>query len=180
MYWVRKEIFCINLESNNVKYALILGKWKFELSIHRPEVWDFCQLWRNNCYLSADTTKVSSFFTHLQLIINIFLEVKLYWFPQNYQATFLNKDLICEKMKPWQQWMACFPLHYRHGFLSLPWMEFAAAVPAQAAHLQKLCCPRQQNQHLLPASPLGTDSGQQELHLSHLWGFMYHPSKEGD
>lgn len=94
--------------------VLILGKWKFEVSIHRLQAWDFCQLWQNNCCVSADTTKVSSFFTYLWLIINIFLEVELYLFSQNYKATFLNKDLICEKMKPWQQWMVCFPLHCRN------------------------------------------------------------------
>lgn len=102
------------MESNNVTCPLILGKWKLELSIHRPQAWDFCQLWQNSCCLSSDTTKVSPFVTYLWLIINTFLEVQLYQFSQNDKATFLNKDLIYEKTKPWQQWMVCFPLSYRN------------------------------------------------------------------
>lgn len=74
-----------------------VGKWKFGVSIHRLQ---YLSAMAKYCYLSADTTKVSSSFTYSWLIINIFLKVELYRFSQNYKATFINKDLICEEMKP--------------------------------------------------------------------------------
>ena len=39
--------------------------------------------------------------------------MELYLFSQNYKATFINKELLCEEMKPWRQWTACFPLRCR-------------------------------------------------------------------
>lgn len=98
----------------------------------------FLSAMAKHCYVSADTRKVSSSFTYSWLIINIFLKVKLYRFSQNYKATFRNKALICEEMKPWLAVndLLSTALQKCH-FLPLPWKEFAVAVPAQTAHLQK-------------------------------------------
>lgn len=64
--------------------------------------------------------------------------MELCWFSQNYKATFVNKGLICEEMKPWRQRMVCFPLRYRNA-ISCPSHEknLLQRSRCRTAHLQK-------------------------------------------
>lgn len=64
--------------------------------------------------------------------------MELCWFSQNYKATFVNKGLICEEMKPWRQRMVCFPLCYRNA-VSCPSHEknLLQQSRCRTAHLQK-------------------------------------------